>query len=76
MEKCLECEKENKKPKTINRYSHFMNETFFDTPSEENGRVHWHTDRIFTNNYECSNGHKFTTTDAQPCISCYWDWKK
>lgn len=67
--KCEECIKLKKKSKVFERVgsSTLMNIISF---YDEQGQYHYHDNNIYTKNYECSNGHSFSTHTKHSCPFC------
>ena len=67
--KCEECIKLKKRSKVFEKGG---SSTLINTISfyDEKGQYHNHDNNIYTTNYECSNGHSFSTHIKYSCPFC------
>ena len=71
--KCPECVKEGLKSCVTEDNFSGMRTLLYCAPYyDENGAYHHHDSNVHKMNYSCSNGHDFSTTAENKCISCNW----
>jgi len=71
---CPDCQKENRTSKV---YSGSATSTLKAwTPYwDEKGTLHSHDPNYREQQYNCSNGHHWTTKSLPPCLNCSYPWR-